>query len=183
MGRRPVKKTNSTSGIFFKCVEFVAISAGYWTSQSLQQFSMTTSQCSEKINFISSLNWTTACGHTQITGFCGFPLLWWQLLFSCCCGEKFSTGQNSHKRGAWLFHAFIYVSPASSTKPGDTCSAAPNTSLANTSPPEIPWMGSLPILLTPPRFQDLPWVLLWQHNPTLSWTDRTTPLQNFSQRA
>lgn len=73
-----MKKADSISEFVFENVieslEFVALFARCWNSQSPQQFSMTTSQCSEKINFISSLNWTDACGHMQIKGPLWLPI-------------------------------------------------------------------------------------------------------------
>lgn len=97
-------KKNSISTIYFlecdRVIEFVAISARCWTRQSPQRFSMTTSQCSEKINFISSLNWTNACGHMQI------KVPSWLLIATVAAASFLPSGvgslpsQNFHKKGS-----------------------------------------------------------------------------------
>lgn len=67
---------------------------------------MTTSQCSEKINFISSLNWTNACGHMQIKGSSWFPITTMAAASLSPQWKSFSPSQNFHKTRAQLFHTF-----------------------------------------------------------------------------
>lgn len=159
-------------------LKFVAVSAS-WTSQSPQRFSRTPSQCCEKINFISSLNWTNACGHMQIKGLRGFPWLLWQLLLSPRLG-KVLTQPESPQKTRPLFHVFIN-SPGTwhqtmrhllgSTKYLSRPTPAQGPVEQAGLPGWVPWMSSLAVLPIPSRIQDLLLTLLWEDTPSVSQSD------------